>query len=109
MTSHGLERRIYFHSVSFFHDEDVVVLTIQLLLCHVSLVLLHQVSSDFDYIVIVVNVISDKRKSFGFKNSLEIVVVQIVFKNHSVFDCVPDFQINCIFSAFTSVKRTHDE
>ena len=48
------------HEAREKNDEDVVVLTIQLLLGHVSLVLLHQVSSDFDYIVIVVNVISDK-------------------------------------------------
>lgn len=60
MTSNGLQRRIYLYSVSFLHDEDVIILTIQLFLGHVSFVLLHQVNSDLDNVVIVVNVISDK-------------------------------------------------
>jgi hypothetical protein len=64
MASNGLKWRINFNSITFFHDEDVVIFTIELLLGHVSLVLLHQVNTDFDNVVIVVNVVSNKRKSF---------------------------------------------
>ena len=109
VTTDSLQWRIDFNSIAFFQDKDVVVFTIELLLSHVSLMHLHQVNSNFDHVVIVVDVISDERKSFRLKHSLEIGVVQVVLKYHFVFLGVPYFQINCIFPAFYCAVRTHDE